>query len=144
MRSHRYIRAYLAGVALATLVVGAAGSIAVLLFDRLEPAVQRALLVPTATNPVLWGFWNMLWVALRSRWSVRIGWHGAILAVLLIGVGTFLADRLEVSEVTPQRAGVVLVPTALSYYVLWHYGVSFLNSLVGLEASRDDIARRTP
>jgi hypothetical protein len=48
MRSHLYVRAYLAGIALPTLVVCAAGSIAVVFFDRLEPAVQRALFLPIA------------------------------------------------------------------------------------------------
>jgi hypothetical protein len=56
MRSHLYVRAYLAGIALPTLVVCAAGSIAVVFFDRLEPAVQRALFLPIAAIPVLWGY----------------------------------------------------------------------------------------
>jgi hypothetical protein len=141
MRSHPYVRAFLAGIALPTLVVCAAGLMTVLLFDRLEPRIQRALLLPIATNPVAWGFWNVVWVALRPRWRVQIGWHGAILAALLIAVGVFLAGRLEVSEVTPQRAGTVLIPIAVAYYLLWRYAVSFLNSLVGLDAS-DDVAAR--
>jgi len=140
MRSHRYVRAYLAGIALPTLVVCAGGSMAVLFFNRLEPSIQRVLLLPIATNPVVWGIWNMVWVALGPRWRVQIGWHGAILAALLIGVGVLLAGRLDVSEVTPLRGGTVLVPTGVAYYLLWRYGVSFLNSLVGLGASRGDAA----
>jgi hypothetical protein len=80
----------------------------------------------------------------RRRWRVQIGWHGAILAALLIGVGVFLAGRLDVSEVTPQRAGAVLIPIAVAYYLLWRYAVSFLNSLVGLDVLRDDVAERIP
>ena len=144
MRSYRYVRAYLAGIALPTLVVCAAGSIAVVFFDRLEPAVQRALFLPIAAIPVLWGLWNVVWVALGPHRRVPIGWHGAILAALLIAVGVLLAARLDVSQVTPQRGSTVLVPTGVAYYVLWRYGVSFLNSLVGLDASRDDAAGRMP
>src|SRR5262245_48909276 len=144
MRSHRYVRAYLAGIALPTLVVCAAGSVAVVFFDRLEPALQRALVLPIAANPVLWGLWNVAWVALGPRRRVQIGWHGAILAALLIGVGVLLAGRLGVSEVTPQRASTVLIPTGVAYYLLWRYGVSFLNSLVGLDASGDDVAEPMP
>jgi hypothetical protein len=65
-------------------------------------------------------------------------------AALLIGVGVFLAGRLDVSEVTPQRAGAVLVPVAVAYYFLWRYAVSFLNSVVGLDVLRDDVAERIP
>jgi hypothetical protein len=141
---HQYVRAYLAGIALPTLVVCVAGSMAVIFFDRLEPSIQRALLLPIATNPVLWGFWNVVWVALPPRSRFQIGWHGAILGVLLIGIGVLLAARLHVSEVTPQRAGMALIPTALTYYLLWRYGVSFLNALVGLDASLDNVAMGNP
>src|SRR5262245_30500577 len=141
MRSHCYVRAYLAGIALPTLVVCAAGSIAVVFFDRLEPAVQRALFLPIAAIPVLWGLWNVVWVALGPHRRVQIGWHGAILPALLIGVGVLFAARLVV---TPQRGCTVLVPTGVAYSVLWRYGVSFLNSLVGLDASRDDAVGRMP
>jgi hypothetical protein len=134
MRSHRYVRAYLAGSALPTLVVSAAGLIAVVFFDRLEPPVQRALLLPVAINPAIWGFWNVLWVALGPRRRVQIGWHGAVLAVLLIGVGVLLARPLSVPEVTPERGGIVLLPTGFAYYLLWRYGVSFLNSVVCVDA----------
>src|SRR5262245_55823528 len=129
MRSYRYVRAYLAGIALPTLVVCVAGSITVVFFDRLEPAVQRALFLPIAAIPVLWGIWNVVWVALGPRWRLRIGWHGAILPALLIGVGVLLAGRLDLSDVTPLRGRTVLAPTGIAYYVLWRYGVSFLNSL---------------
>jgi hypothetical protein len=140
MRSHRYVRAYLAGSALPTLVVFAAGLIAVVFYDRLEPPVQRALLLPMATNPTIWGFWNVVRVALGPRRRVQIGWHGAMLAVLLIGVGVLLAGLLNVSEVTPERGGAALIPTGFAYYLLWRYGVSFLNAVVGLDGSRDDAA----
>lgn len=137
--SHRYVRAYLAGIALPTLVVSAAGLIAVVFFDRMNPPFQRALLLPVAINPAIWGFWNVVWVALGRR-RIQIGWHGAMLAVVLIGVGVLLAGLLNVSEVTPERGGTVLIPTGLAYYLLWRYGVSFLNAVVGLDASRDKAA----
>jgi hypothetical protein len=144
MRAHRYVRAYLAGVALPTLVVCTAGLIAVVFFDRFDAPVQRALLLPIATNPVLWGVWNVVWVALGPRWRVQIGWHGAMLAVLLIGIGVVLATRLNVSEVTPQRSGAVLIPTAVAYYLLWRYAVGFLNSLVGLDGLHANMAGPIP
>ena len=115
---------------------------AMLLSGRLAPSVQHALLLPVATNPPIWGLWNALWAVLAPRSRLQIGWHGAILAVLLIGVGTLLAARFDVPEVTPQRAAIAVIPTGLAYYALWRYGVSFLNSLVGLDTSRDGVAGR--
>ena len=64
MRAHRYVRAYLAGIALPTIVVCAAGFPILGLFDRFDLSVQRALILPLATNPFIWGVWNIAWVAL--------------------------------------------------------------------------------
>jgi hypothetical protein len=141
MRARRYVRAYLAGIAVPTVVVCVAGTIAVIFFDYLEPSVQRTLILPIAINPVIWGCWNVLWAALGPSRRAQIGWHGAALAVLLIGLGLLLAPRLNVSAVTPQRGAAVLVPTGFAYYVLWRYGVSFLNSLVGVDTAREETAR---
>ena len=76
----------------------------------------------------------------RGR-ALDIGWHGATLAVLLIGAGVLLAMRLNVSEVTPERGGAVLIPTGFAYYLLWRYGVSFLNSVVCVDEPPEDAAK---
>jgi hypothetical protein len=91
LHAHRYIRAYLAGVALPTLVVCAAGFLIVGFFDRFDISVQRALILPLATNPLIWGVWNVAWVALSPQRRALIGWYGVLLAVLLIGVGLLVA-----------------------------------------------------
>ena len=137
MRAQRYLRAYLAGVALPTIVVGAAGFLIVGQFDRFDVSIQRALILPLATNPMIWGLWNVAWVALTPRRRAPIGWHGALLAVLLIGVGVFLATRFDVSDVTPRGGAAALVPFGLAYYLLWRYGVSRLNSVVGLDGAEE-------
>jgi hypothetical protein len=141
VRAHRYVRAYLAGIAIPTVVVCVAGTIAVIFFDELEPSVQRALILPIAINPVIWGCWNVVWASLGPPRRAQIGWHGAVLAVLLTGLGLLLAPGLSVSGVTPRRGAAVLVPTGFAYYILWRYGVSFLNSLVGVDTARDETAR---
>src|SRR5262245_56658459 len=141
VRAHRYVRAFLAGIAVPTVVVGVAGTIAVVFFDDLEPSVQRALILPIAINPIIWGCWNVLWAALGPPRRARIGWHGAVLAILLIGLGLLLAPRLSVSGVTLQRGAAVLVPTGFAYYILWRYAVSFLNSLVWIDIARDETTK---
>jgi hypothetical protein len=138
--SHRYVRAYLAGVALPTIVVCAAGFLIVGPFDRFDLSVQRALILPLATNPFIWGFWNIAWVALSPQRRAPIGWHGAVLAVLLVAVGVLIGSRLGVSDITPQAGAAVLPPIGIAYYLLWRYGVAFLNSVVGLDGT--DSARR--
>jgi hypothetical protein len=137
MGGNRYIRAYLAGVALPTIVVCAAGPFIVGFFDRLDHTVQRALILPVAVNPLIWGLWNLLWVALHPQRRLPIGWHGVLLAVLLTGAGVWFAVRLDVSDVTPRGGVAALVPVGAAYYIFWRYGVSFLNSVVGLDAPGD-------
>lgn len=130
---HPYVRAYLAGVALPTVVVCVVGLVVAFLFHDTEPAILRALMLPIAGNPVAWGLWNVLWVALGRRKWVQLGWHGALLAVILIGLGVLFAASLDVPQATPALGAAVLIPVGFVYYVLWRYAVAFLNSLVGLD-----------
>ncbi len=44
-----------------------------------------------AVVPNMWGVWNMLHLALRSRLQWSIGVHGAILPLLLMPLGYALA-----------------------------------------------------
>ena len=48
-----------------------------------------------AVVPHLWGVWNMLYLALRSRqrWSLAV--HGAVLPLLLMPIGVGLARSLS-------------------------------------------------
>src|SRR6266487_3605783 len=101
-RAHRYIRAFLAGIALPTIVVGVVGLIVAIVFDRLDPPLQRTILVPIAANPVIWGLWNVLWVAAGSR-RLPLAWHGTGLSLLLVGIGVLAAPALDISVVTPRR-----------------------------------------
>jgi hypothetical protein len=101
------------------------------------------LILPLATNPLIWGVWNVAWVALGPQRRALIGWYSVLLAVLLIGAGLLVARRLDVSGITPRDGAAALVPIGIADYVLWRYGVSFLNSVVGLDARADRAARRT-
>jgi Ni/Fe-hydrogenase subunit HybB-like protein len=64
IRADRYTRAYLAGIALPTIVVCVAGLVIFGLFDRFDHSLQHALILPLATNPLLWGMWNVVWAML--------------------------------------------------------------------------------
>lgn len=90
IRADRYTRAYLAGIALPTIVVCVAGLVIFGLFDRFDHSLQHALILPLATNPLLWGMWNVVWAMLGPPRCALIGWHGVLLSVLLISIGVLI------------------------------------------------------
>ena len=68
MRPHLYLRAYMAGILMPTCVLPVA--VAAFLIGRYETNSNlpvAALVFPLAVVPALWGLWNMLHVAVRSR-----------------------------------------------------------------------------
>jgi hypothetical protein len=134
MRSHAYARAYMAGVAIPSVAVCLIGLVVgAHFFARIEPSLQRALVFPIVSNPPIWGVWNVLWVALGRERRLHIGWHGVVLSCVLIGAGAMAAPRLGLLFVTPLSALAMLPPTGCVYYVIWRYGVAFLNRVVGLD-----------
>jgi hypothetical protein len=131
--SHPLIRAFLAGIGLPVIAVSVVGVVTALIFDQLAPSVQRAVLVPLSVNPVIWGLWNVLWVAAGAR-RLPIAWHGTVLGFLLVGIGVVAAPLMDVSAVTPWRGFIALLPIAVAYHLLWRWGVMFLNVLLAVES----------
>jgi hypothetical protein len=130
MVAHRYVKAFAAGIVLPTLVVFGVGVAVACNFFRVPSAIEQAMLFPSALNPFLWGTWNVLYFAL-GKTRLPLGWHGVLLCALLVLAGVFLAQYLQFEFVTPMRALAVFPPTAIAYYLLWRYGVAFLNDLLG-------------
>jgi len=69
MNTHPYLRAYLAGVFVPTLVLPMmlAGFITVRLVLALPIPIERFVVFPMALVPTLWGLWNMLWLGSHPR-----------------------------------------------------------------------------
>jgi hypothetical protein len=131
MNQHTYLRAYLAGIAVPTvflLVIMSGYCVLRYVYDFPVP-VERVIVFPMAVVPNLWGLWNVLFIALRSRWQLSIGLHGALLPILLAPLGLVVASVLNfpasalVSHVWPIAAPVALI----LYYFAWKYLVGFLN-----------------
>jgi len=82
MNTHRYLRAYLAGIFLPTLIlpVFLVMFIVVRLGLQMPFPIERGLVFPMALVPALWGIWNMLWVVSQPRIHQPIGMHGAVLS----------------------------------------------------------------
>jgi hypothetical protein len=143
MRPHPYLRAYMAGIPVPTLVLLIV--VAIYTYERYYfevssqfvvpfpgPPLDRALIFPMAVVPNMWGLWNMLHLALRSRVRWSIGAHGAVLPLVLMPAGVALARALDVFDIQWQFA-LPMVPIAMTlYYLAWKYVVGFLNEEVGI------------
>ncbi len=132
MPPHPLVRAYMAGVVVPTVTVFAVAIVVGRYFSQIPAPIERAMIFPMAINPLLWGVWNALYIALQRVERLTLGWHGAVLPLLLIPAGVVMAHQLDMSFVTTKGGALVLVPTMVAYFVLWKYVVGFLNRLVGL------------
>ena len=155
MRPHPYLRAYMAGIVVPTLflLIAMVVPTVFLLVTRTPldashqfrfevpdqfvlglPArpLERALLFPMAIVPNVWGLWNMLHLALRSRGRFSLGLHGALLVMFLIPGGVALARLLDAFTIQ-LRFALPMVPIGMAvYYLAWKYLVGFLNAELGI------------
>lgn len=134
MRPHPYLRAYLAGVFLPSLVVPL--GLIVFVIARygvgLDIPIERAIIFPMAIVPNLWGVWNVAHLATRDRMRLSLGLHGAVLPVVLLPAGVLLAHWLSVFEV-PLPLIAFAAPFGIAvYYLLWKHVVGFLNAELGV------------
>ena len=133
MSNHPYLRAYLAGIALPTMLmlVVLVVFVVVRFVYNVPIAIERLLVFPMAVVPNLWGVWNMFHVRLDSR-RLPLGIHGATLVFVLAPVGLALARALDIWIVTPSLVLTVAPVGLIVYYLLWKHIVGFLNQLLGI------------
>ena len=145
MNTHPYVRAYMAGISVPTpllLVALTLFSIARFVYNIPAP-VERVIVFPMAIVPNLFGVWNVLHVASRSR--LPLGIHGAILPFILAPLGFLLGRALGFLKVTSygllyfdvvkiHYAHVALVFPAvlIVYYLVWKYLIGFFNRVAGI------------
>ena len=143
MKPHPYVRAYMAGIAVPTAVLIVI--LTVYAYHRFYfevssqfviplPAdpLDRAIVFPMAVVPNLWGAWNMLYLALRSRLGWSIGLHGALLPLLLMPLGVALASSLDVFQLQWKFVLPMAPVGMVVYYLAWKHLVGFLNQEVGI------------
>jgi len=148
MNAHPYLRAYMAGISVPTpLLLLALTLFSIARFVYHVPApVERVIIFPMAIVPNLFGVWNVLYLASRSR--LPLGIHGAILPFILAPLGFLLARALGFLHVTSygfiyfdvvkiHYAHLVMVfPAVLVvYYLVWKYLVGFFNRVSGIPES---------
>jgi len=147
MTTHPYLRAYLAGIFVPTLVLPLilSGFIALRLVLGVPFPIERFIIFPMAIVPFLFGLWNMLFLASHERTRLPIGFHGAILPFLGAPVGGFVAHCLgalqlgSTSVLWFQHVQIAYPLIAVgfcfgvaAYYLVWKYIVGFLNALLGI------------
>ena len=147
MTPHPYLRSYLAGVFVTTLVLPLILTvfIVVRLVLQVPVPIERAIIFPMALVPLGWGLWNMLWLASHERTHLALGVHGAIFPFVLAPSGALVARCLRVAAFGP--TSVILsngcsLPYALiavgfcfgvaAYYLVWKYIIGFLNRTLGV------------
>jgi len=147
MNTHPYLRAYLAGIFVPTLVLPLLLSVFIMvrLVLQVPVPIERFMIFPMAVVPTVFGLWNMLWLGSASRTHLSIGLHGSVLPLLMAPVGALVATCLHVLQLGSQGAtwfDACLVPYALiapcflaalaGYYLVWKYIVGFLNRVLGI------------
>ena len=146
MNTHPYLRAYLAGIFVPTLVLPVLLTFVILRFVLQVPVpVEQALIFPMAVVPLLWGLWNVLWLWSSPRTHLPLGLHGAILPFLLMPVGATLATCLgvlaigshgvtwfQVCQVPYTLIAPMFLAAVAGYYLVWKYVVGFLNLVLGI------------
>ena len=143
MRTHPYLRAYMAGIVVPTLfllVVVAIDGYQKYYFEVSNQFViplasrplERALLFPMAVVPNVWGLWNMLYLWLRGHLHLSLGVHGALLVLFLIPGGIGLARLFDTFTIQWQFALPMFPIGMAAYYLAWKHVVAFLNEEMGI------------
>ncbi len=147
MNTHPYLRAYLAGIFVPTLVLPLilVGFITVRLVLALPIPIERLIIFPMAVVPTIFGLWNMLYLWSHPRSHLPIGVHGAILPFLGAPIGALAASCLgmlqigatgitwfQACQVPYAFLAVVFLAAVAGYYLVWKYIVSFVNRILGI------------
>jgi hypothetical protein len=147
MNTHPYLRAFMAGILVPTLVLPLLllALIVLRLGMQISFPIERGLVFPMALVPGLWGVWSMLWQASRETTHLPLGAHGAFLPLLMMPVGAFIATHVGVLALGASSAtwfNTISIPYVLvagflaaaiaAYYLAWKYIVGFVNRVLGI------------
>jgi hypothetical protein len=147
MNTHPYLRAYLAGAFLPTVVLPLALTAFIIfrLMLRVPFPIERGIIFPMALVPSLFGLWNIVWLGSHARTHLPIGLHGALLPILGAPTGALVATCLGILAVGSDGVTwfqavhvpyTLVAPVFLSvlvgYYLVWKYIVGFINRVLGI------------
>jgi hypothetical protein len=148
MTTHPYLRAYLAGIFIPTLILPffLVAFIVLRLVLQVPVPIERGIVFPMALVPIIWGLWNVLWLASRSLTHLTVGVHGAVLPFLLLPTGALVANCLGVLALGAMSVTwfhAIQIPYALIavgfccgvavYYLVWKYIIGWVNRVLDIE-----------
>ncbi len=147
MKTHPFLRAYMAGIVVPTMLLLVAMTVFFVsrYVFQIPVPIERGIVFPMAIVPNLFGVWNMLYVWLRPRRHLPIGFHGALLPFVLAPIGVTIATSLGFLTVTPRGfvwfqaitihysfAAIAFLCGLVIYYLVWKHLVGFFNELLGI------------
>jgi hypothetical protein len=147
MNTHPYLRAYVAGIFVPTLVLPLLLTVFIVarIVLNVPVPIEQAMIFPMAVVPVLFGLWNMFYLGLSKNSHLSIGLHGAILPLLMAPLGAVVATSLGVLQlgthgvvwfqVCPVSYALIapcFLAALVGYYLVWKYIVGFLNRVLGI------------
>ncbi|HEU5399760.1 MAG TPA: hypothetical protein VFU86_00310 [Terriglobales bacterium] len=147
MKDHPYVRAYMAGIAVPTplLLIPLTVFVVARLVYGIPIPIERIIIFPMAIVPNLFGLWNVLHLASRSRTHLPLGIHGALLPFLLGPLGFLLGVSQGVFTATDHglvkfglitfhyvHIAIILPLVLVLYYLVWKYLVGFCNRVAGI------------
>jgi hypothetical protein len=147
MNTHPYLRAYMAGIVVPTIVLLLllSGFVIARFVCQIPIPIERAIIFPMGIVPSAFGLWNILYLWLRPRGYLPIGFHGALLPCLLAPGGYFLGRTLGI--LSAASGGInyfqaVTIPYSffvvgfsvglIAYYLIWKYLIGFFNQVLGI------------
>ncbi len=130
---HPYLRAYLAGIALPTMVI----PFVILVLAIAGPTshdfhIEDVVIFPIGLVPNAWGLWNMLFVWVKRQREIPVGVHGALLAVVIAPLAYSVQVAIGKMIWTPELFAIGFPISIVAYYLAWKLVVGRLNNLLGV------------
>ena len=135
---HRYLRAYLAGIAFPTafLAVILIGFVIFTITGNVSWSASRLLIFPMAVVPNLWGLWNIAYAFVSKHRAIPIGLFGAGLPVLIAPAMYVIGKAIGYYPLTHQSPTTLIVAfilATLAYFLVWKHIVGALNRVLDLD-----------
>ena len=130
---HPYLRAYLAGIALPTMVIPLI--LVALMVTRPTTHdfhIEDVVIFPLSLVPNAWGLWNMLYVWIRRRRQINAGIYGALLVVAIVPLAFGVQFALGKFQWTPELFAIGFPVALVGYYLAWKFVVSGINDILGV------------
>jgi len=147
MNLHPYLRAYMAGIVVPTivLVLLLTGFVIARFGCHMPVPIELAMVFPMGVVPSLFGLWNMFHLWLGPHRHLPIGFHGAILPLILMPGGYFVGKTLGILSLQAQGVlyfqnfsipyaffAIALPCGVIAYYLIWKYLIGFFNQVLGI------------